>query len=291
MTRFPHEPLDAEERALAAALPRLHGRAEPDAALDARILAAAHAAAQARAAPKRRHWATPLALAASLCLAVGLAWQLRDPAPDQATAATVQAEPETRSSAFITPEPSPADKAESTLPVAKSAPAAAPAAQTAAAPARARRSPEPAAIEVQAAPMPSPRPAVAMTPPPAPPPPPPAMAAEPAARQAIAADAAASAAPRALAAPAAAAKARSPEPAERALEMQADAPAEDVPPATASSPEVRDAWLRRIGELMRNGKLDEARASLAEFRRRYPEAKLPDELHPLEQPAPEPASH
>ena len=44
MSRFPREPLDAEERALAAALPRLHGRDEPDAALDARILSAAHAA-------------------------------------------------------------------------------------------------------------------------------------------------------------------------------------------------------------------------------------------------------
>ena len=49
MTRLPRQPLDADERALANALPRPHGRDAPDAALDSRILAAAHAAAQASA--------------------------------------------------------------------------------------------------------------------------------------------------------------------------------------------------------------------------------------------------
>ena len=61
MNRLPREPLDAEERALAARLPRLHGRDEPDAALDARILAAAHAAlAPAPIAKRRRGWIVPL---------------------------------------------------------------------------------------------------------------------------------------------------------------------------------------------------------------------------------------
>ena len=71
MSRFPREPLDAEERALAAALPRLHGRDEPDAALDARILSAAHAAVQVspRPARRRRSWIAPVGVAASLCLA------------------------------------------------------------------------------------------------------------------------------------------------------------------------------------------------------------------------------
>ena len=57
---------------------------------------------------------------------------------------------------------------------------------------------------------------------------------------------------------------------------------EDVPPATADSPEVREAWLRRIGELLEQGKADEAKASLAEFKRRYPDAALPPELRKLE---------
>ena len=59
-------------------------------------------------------------------------------------------------------------------------------------------------------------------------------------------------------------------------------PEEDVPPATADSPEVREAWLRRIGELLEQGKADEAKASLAEFKRRYPDATLPPELRKLE---------
>ena len=57
---------------------------------------------------------------------------------------------------------------------------------------------------------------------------------------------------------------------------------EDVPPATMDAPAARDAWLRRIGELQLQGKVDEARASLAEFRRRYPDAVLPPELRKLE---------
>ena len=60
-----------------------------------------------------------------------------------------------------------------------------------------------------------------------------------------------------------------------------DAPDEDVPPATADSAAVRAAWLRSIGELLRQGQRDLARASLEEFRRRYPDAPLPPELREL----------
>ena len=52
--------------------------------------------------------------------------------------------------------------------------------------------------------------------------------------------------------------------------------------AAAVAGAVRDAWLRRIGELLAEGKADDAKASLAEFRRRYPEATLPPELRTLE---------
>ena len=62
----------------------------------------------------------------------------------------------------------------------------------------------------------------------------------------------------------------------------ADDPGEEVPPATADSPEVREAWLRRIGELLKQGKTEEATSSLDEFRRRYPDAVLPVELRQLE---------
>jgi hypothetical protein len=61
----------------------------------------------------------------------------------------------------------------------------------------------------------------------------------------------------------------------------ADAPDLDVPPATVASPEVRDAWLARIRALIAAGHADQARTSLQEFQRRYPEFELPDDLHPL----------
>jgi hypothetical protein len=37
-------------------------------------------------------------------------------------------------------------------------------------------------------------------------------------------------------------------------------------------------WLERIEELRKQGRFDEARASLAEFRKRYPDYRLPDTL-------------
>jgi hypothetical protein len=63
--------------------------------------------------------------------------------------------------------------------------------------------------------------------------------------------------------------------------MAADAPEGDVPPATAASPEVRDAWLARIRELAAAGRTEDARASLAEFHRRYPAFAIPEDLRPL----------
>ena len=82
--QLPHSPnsLDAEERALVKILPRLHGRTAPSPDLDASILAAAQAAVRSakpihpRIRPRIR-WIAPAALAASMVLAVGMAWQLR----------------------------------------------------------------------------------------------------------------------------------------------------------------------------------------------------------------------
>ena len=81
MKRFPLQPLDAEERALLAALPRLHGRAQPGEGVDARILAAAREtrpAVPVERAPRR--WLAPLGVAASLVVAAGLVWQQLPPA-------------------------------------------------------------------------------------------------------------------------------------------------------------------------------------------------------------------
>lgn len=56
---------------------------------------------------------------------------------------------------------------------------------------------------------------------------------------------------------------------------------DDQPPATADSPLVQKAWLQRIRELIANGKQDEARNSLTEFKRRYPRYALPQDLQEL----------
>ena len=87
--------LTPDERALAENLARIGPRAEPSPALDARVLAAAR---DAVAVPRRRHrrWPAVLGLAASLVLAVGLAWRLR-PVPDGV--------PQTRDSTPAAPAP------------------------------------------------------------------------------------------------------------------------------------------------------------------------------------------
>lgn len=77
-----HEPLTPEERDLAQRLSRLGGHAAPSASLDARILAAAQAAVAARAR-RRPRWPFGVGIAASLAVALGIAWQLR-PQPERA---------------------------------------------------------------------------------------------------------------------------------------------------------------------------------------------------------------
>ena len=60
-----------------------------------------------------------------------------------------------------------------------------------------------------------------------------------------------------------------------------DQPYDDVPPASVESPAVREAWLARIRELVAAERYVEARDSYAEFRRRYPDAPVPDDLRSL----------
>jgi hypothetical protein len=83
-----HDPsLTPEERDLANRLSRLGPHGGPSPALDAKILAAAHAAVNKRPARNRRHWLglsgipgglmTGVGMAASLTLVLGVVWQLR----------------------------------------------------------------------------------------------------------------------------------------------------------------------------------------------------------------------
>ena len=53
------------------------------------------------------------------------------------------------------------------------------------------------------------------------------------------------------------------------------------PPVSADSPELRQAWLQRIRAHLAKGEQDAARNSLQEFRRRYPDIELPEDLRKL----------
>lgn len=79
MKFYPPEPLTPEERELAQLTAQLGPQGEPSTALDARILAAAHAALDRKQPSRRRkpRWPVAMGLAASVIFAVGIAWQLR----------------------------------------------------------------------------------------------------------------------------------------------------------------------------------------------------------------------
>jgi hypothetical protein len=291
MTRHPpHHRLDAEEHALAALLSPPHGRGEPGAKLDARILAAAQAALQPQQPPvrhPRRSWIGPTALAASLVLAIGLAWQLRPPASLPAPAATDAGSADTDEAsmqAFQSPSSTPP-------PMARTMPMPVPPAEAMVV---ATPKQESSAADTATASQPG------AAPPPTPPAPAaPAMVAEaavaapqtsePARAQApVMAKATASDAMRERTAASGTVAAENREDARRGADaatldaIAVNDPEEDVPPATADAPAVRDAWLERIGELLRQGKTEDARDSLAEFQRRYPDAPLPPGLRKLE---------
>lgn len=289
---FPREPLTPEEQALARRLAQAGPQAEPSPALDARILAAARAADAGpgmRATRQRpRRWPVALGVAASLVLAIGLAWRLRplpgpaverEPAAPMAQAktpprsgtegetmpATVASPPHDTSAFVAPPPPSPAKPlpsrvAPSNLPVVT-----------------APMAPEPPALEAAApaAPMAAPLPA----------PPPPAEARSKASQATP--DRVETAGSRTRQSDNAAAEQATEDTgidaAAAADQAAGDEPESEVPPATADSPDVRVAWLQRIRELMAAGQTDAARASLKEFVRRHPDAPVPDDLRALQQ--------
>lgn len=117
MNRHPQEPLTDEERELSQLIARVGPYGEPPAALDAKILAAAHAAVAGK--PQSGHkprWPVAMGLAASVVFAVGIAWQLRpvQPVPPLASEAPATAAAETVKQS----EAEPATEAEPQLPVA-----------------------------------------------------------------------------------------------------------------------------------------------------------------------------
>ncbi|HET7127323.1 MAG TPA: hypothetical protein VFI26_09575 [Lysobacter sp.] len=322
MNRRP-ESLDAAERALAGLLARdaLPG---PSPQIDARILAAARAATRPPSRHPRRRWFAGIGIAASLVLAVGIAWRLRPlppqrPAASEAPVAGRVAERMDRVSAAA---PAAADAVVSQpRPPAPELPKAVPLERESAA-RRKQAAPEPPIV------FDAPSPMDKQAPPPAPPPPPAPVAAPAPVANAMAAPAGSTMQAAKAQAPAARAASASTEAFEPASPKQdartldrlevtgsrirdsaaqadnrsasgldaaaaADAAAEEgvsravldeEPPATADSPQVRDAWLQRIRDLLSAGETDAARNSLAEFRRRYPKYVLPEDLRRIAAP-------
>ena len=298
--------LTPEERELAQRLARLgsNGGPGPSPDLDARILAAAHdAVARAPARRAQQRWPVALGIAASLALAIGVAWQLR-PLPD--TSAAYQSEMPARMVSEVPPD------------VAGDAAATA----SAAAPAESAATQQTAVADIPSPAPPLPPPAAGPEPPkpaariaarPAPPAPEAAVvqpdivfdtAAPVLNRETAAAKAAANTQSQTPpAAPTAAERQTAPAPASNAAAtalpetdtldrlqsagtrdaVESDEPGADVPPATMASPEARDAWLARIRELVAAGRVDAARASLREFTHRYPDFQLPADLRALAQ--------
>lgn len=280
----PRESLTPEEQALARRLAQLGPKAEPSPALDARILAAARDAGSPVRRIHPRPWPIAFGVAASLLLALGIAWELR-PLPGPLVEAPASSPRET--AAYPIPAPPaapPPPRAEAVVPTPTPMPP----------PTVALRKPAPPTQAAEVAPPPPPESAVVLDAPvpvaaapaktaplsaapaglPPPPPSPPAASAQ------------SEGAPAAMRKAAAVSE---PEPEDNAVNAAAaaeqatgDEPDTDVPPATADSPDVRQAWLQRIRELAAAGQTDAARASLKEFVRRHPDAPLPDDLRALQ---------
>ncbi|MEN1958546.1 hypothetical protein [Luteimonas changyuni] len=351
------DPLQPTERELADALAQTAPTRGPAPDLDATILAAAREAAGERpaaqaagaaaetgrsettvaAAPatatastsgaghhRRRRspaWLRGGALAATLVIAVGVAWQMRSSLEPpvmtietEAPAASVRSLPEAApppaeaarartaaQDAASQAQPAPEPAAPPLEPAAAPRPAVPPGIETtsaavgardAAAAGQARRAAASSRAEAassearkarperrEAAPVvfdaPSPMDAPAAAPQPAPPPPAPAPQ-RPASVLALPPPAGSAARPEAAATQSADAAGHHDH-----AEDWFDQPLDDTPPASVDSPAVREAWLARIRELVAAERYDEARESFAEFRRRHPDAPLPDGLRTL----------
>jgi hypothetical protein len=231
-------------------------REEPPREVDEAILAAARRAAEARPAPLvvpsgRRRWYFPLAAAAIIVLAVAVTVQVERQQRDVEVAeAPVPVPPTAREEKPAPEKPSPAEqKRELFTPDPKPAPSQERSAG-AAADSRELRAQRDAAPPADAQKAPSPAPA---SPPAAAPPEAPATGV----RDSVRVDAAARPQPRAEA--------------QGAMRQKAA----ELGALAHASPE---QWLQGIADLRRQGRHEEADKALAEFRRAYPDYRIPEAM-------------
>lgn len=286
------EPLDEQEHELARIVRALAG-GEPPAALDARILKAA-ANATAAQEPRRMRWPVPpkmfwsLGSAAAAVLAVGIGWQMTRPMP-HSLSVPVPGTPQMQ--AVETPEtqqsmqPSSIEQSsarQSNAPAPSNDMAARepgnppPLAARPSEPESRQRSPGKTESEI------SQPPAAPIIAPVAPPPAPEAFAQKSRDEQgAVAARSSASSETHAdqpaVAGNVAAMAKAAPMQAAAAEAIAADTSAE----RTQSFRHAPSDWLEHIRQLNQQGRADEARTSLAEFRRQYPRHEIPADLAAL----------
>lgn len=241
------------------------GREEPPRHLDDAILSAARGAVESRPAPLvvptgRRRWYFPLAAAAVIVLAVAVTMHVEREQPDA----------EVASSDFRKADPAPAEPAKREEPAAQEPPAAAPSA-----PPR-QSKPAPQVF------VPDPKPQAQAEAPASPPQvmseSQPAAAADQRARdqdrlesQSAAREAAPSQEKRRGSASGAAASRPAPA-------FRADEPASETAGLAKLARQSPEQWLLGIDDLKRQGKHEEAEKQLAEFRKRYPNYRIPEAI-------------
>ena len=236
-----------------AALYRKLPQAEPDARLDAAVRAQAQRAVAAVAAPARTpasgRWLPALSVAAVVAVAAGIAFRL-GPQMWQRPASR----PEVESAAAPTaPPPATPQPVETTSSMRKAAAPAATAAPVAQAPAAEKQKMENAASRPAPRAFPAPAQALRES---TPPPPPATAEAKPA-----------------LSAPTMAAPMKT---------MQSDAASAGVPAALDRNASLYpEHWLANIRQMLRDGQRNAAIRSLDQFRKKYPDYHLPDDLRDL----------
>lgn len=293
------EPLDEQEHELARIVRALAG-GEPPAALDARILKAA-ANATATQEPRRMRWPAPpkmfwsLGSAAAAVLAVGIGWQMTRPMPHSLS---IPAPGTPQLQAVEAPEmqqPTQPPAQQSGIEQSNTRQSSAPAPSNDMA-AREPGNPPPLAARPSESESrqrssgktesETPQPAAAPIIAPAPPPPAPEAFAQRSRdeQDAVAARSSASSEahadqPAVAGNIAAMAKAA---PLQAAAGRPAEAIAADTSAERAQAFRQAPAdWLEHIRQLSQQGRADEARASLAEFRRQYPQHEIPTDLAAL----------